>query len=94
MKYIDIIEKVSKELALPEEVVKLAYKSFWEFINTQARSLPLKTNLSEEEFSSLRTNFNIPSLGKLSCNYERYLGVRERFKYIKNLREKYEKAIY
>jgi len=44
--------------------------------------------MTEEEFLELKTNFNIPSLGKLSCTRDRYLGVKKRFEYIKNLREK------
>ena len=28
--------------------------------------------MTEEEFESLKTNFNLPSLGKLNCTYERW----------------------
>ena len=45
-------------------------------------------DLNEEDFSKLKTNFNIPSLGKLTCTYERMLGVKKRFNFIKQLREK------
>lgn len=85
--YEDLFKSVSEELHIPEEVVKKAYYSFWEFIRTKIQDLPLKEDLSEEEFNELKTNFNIPSLGKLSCTYDRFLGVRERFKYIKKLKE-------
>lgn len=85
--YEDLFKSVSEELNIPEEVVKKAYYSFWEFIRTKIQDLPLKEDLSEEEFNELKTNFNIPSLGKLSCTYDRFLGVRERFKYIKKLKE-------
>lgn len=79
--------KVAKELGIEEEVVKKAYLSFWEFIRNTIQELPLKEDLTEEQFKQLRTNFNIPSIGKLSCTYERYLGIKERFKYIKKLKE-------
>jgi len=36
----------------------------------------------------LKTNFNIPSLGKLSCTYDRMSRVKEKFKYIKKFRER------
>lgn len=85
--YEDLFKSVSEELNIPEEVVKKAYYSFWEFIRTKIQDLPLKEDLSEEEFNELKTNFNIPSLGKLSCTYDRFLGVRERYKYIKKLKE-------
>jgi hypothetical protein len=39
----------------------------------------------------LRTNFNIPSLGKLNCTPERFIGVKKRLEYIKKFREKYDK---
>lgn len=88
MNYSDIIGKVSEELDLPIEVVDRTYKAFWVFIKSHIQALPLKEDLSEEEFSSLRTNFNIPSLGKLSCTYSRMLGVKKRHKLIKQIREK------
>ena len=88
MKYHDIINKVSQELGIPFEVVNIAYKSYWKFIKQTIQSLPLKDNLNEEEFAKLKTNFNIPSLGKLTCTFDRMMGVKKRFKYIKQIREK------
>ena len=88
MKYHNIIDKVSQELDIPFEVVNVAYKSYWKFIKQTIQSLPLKDNLNEEEFAKLRTNFNIPSLGKLTCTFDRMMGVKKRFKYIRQIREK------
>ena len=88
MNYKDTIDYVANKLELPQEVVKEAYESYWKFIRQIISELPLKDELSEEEFNRLRTNFNIPSLGKLSCTYDRVKGVKERYKYIRNLREK------
>ena len=87
MNYPDIIGKVSQEMGLPPEVVDTAYKSYWKFIKQTIQSLPLKDDISEEDFTKLRTNFNIPSLGKLTCTCDRMVGVKNRFKYIKRLRE-------
>lgn len=87
MNYKDIIKQISEELNIPLEVVKLAYESYWEFIREHIKALPLKEDLSKEEFQELRTNFNIPSLGKLSCTYDRMVGVKKRFKYIKQLKQ-------
>ena len=58
MNYSDIIGKVSEEMNLPKGVVDKTYKAFWLFINQSIQSLPLKENLSEEDFAKLRTNFN------------------------------------
>lgn len=88
MSYPDIIGKVSEELNLPKEVVDKAYKSFWLFINQSIQSMPLKENLNEEDFAKLKTNYNIPSLGKLTCTYERMLGVKKRFNFIKQIRKR------
>lgn len=88
MNYDSIITQVSKELNLPFNVVDRTFKSYWKFIRDTIKELPLKEDISEEEFNKLKTNFNIPSLGKLSCTYDRVRGVKERFKYIKKLREK------
>ena len=88
MNYNDLVTQLSKELNLPPRVVDKVYKSYWKFIRDSIQGLPLKEDISEEEFQKLRTNFNIPSLGKLSCTYDRVKGVKERYKYIRNLREK------
>lgn len=88
MKYKDIIGTVSEELGLPEELVNNTYKAYWRFIRSTIEQLPLKNSLSQEEFNSLRTNINIPSLGKLSCTYNRYVGIKNRFNTIKQLRNK------
>ena len=78
---LNLYKKVSEELNIPIEVVEFAYKSYWKFIRKTIQELPLKDNLSEEEFSKLKTNFNIVSLGKLSCNYDRYKRVKQKEKY-------------
>lgn len=90
MDYSSIIDSVSTELDIPREVVDLAYKSSFEFIRDKISKLPLKETLTEEDFKALRCNFNLPSLGKLSCTYDRYLGMKERFKFLNKLKEKYE----
>ena len=90
MNYPDIISKVSQEMGLLPEVVDTAYKSYWKFIKQTIQSLPLKDDISEEDFTKLRTNFNIPSLGKLICTFDRMMGIKKRFKYIKRLREDVE----
>ena len=90
MTYLSILNKVSDELGLPFEVVRATYESYWKFIRDTIQELPLKKQLSEEEFQALKPNFNIPSLGKLTCTYKRYSGVMEKFKHIKKLKENYE----
>lgn len=89
MIYPEVIKQVSIELGLPPQVVKEAYESYWTFIRNNIKALPLKEDLSKEEFDKLRTNFNIPSIGKLSCTYDRMIGVKKRFEHIRRLRDDY-----
>ena len=73
---------------IPVEVVEFAYKSYWKFIRETIQELPLKEDLSEEEFAKLRTNFNVVSLGKLACTYDRYLNKKKQLNYIQNVEDK------
>lgn len=88
MTYTEIISKVSGDINLSPDIVDKTYKAYWLFIRNSIENLPLKEELNEEEFSNLRTNFNIPSLGKMVCTYKKYKGTKDRYKYIKKLREK------
>lgn len=89
MNYQDAINHVANKLELPREVVKEAYESYWKYIRCTISELPLKDDLSEEEFNKLRTNFNIPSIGKLSCTYPRYKAIKDRYKYINKIKNDY-----
>ena len=88
MKYSDIISKVSEELNLPRELIKNTYKAYWIFIRDTIEELPLKTELTQKEYRNLKTNINIPSLGKLHCTYNRYIGIKNRFNIINKIRQK------
>jgi hypothetical protein len=90
MTYAEIIQKVSEDTGIPTEIVDKAYKAFWLYIRNSVQELPLKEELTEAEFLGLRPNFNIPSLGKLTCTYQRYLGVKEKFNHIRKLRRNEE----
>ena len=81
-----IILDVSRNLDISPDVIEKVYKAYWSFIKETIQALPLKDNLSEEEFSTLKTNFNVPSLGKLACTLDKYTRVKKRFKLIKNFR--------
>ena len=84
----EIIAKVSTELNLPEDLVRKTYSEYWSYIRNTIENLPLKNNLTQTDFSELRTNINVPSLGKINCTYERYIGMKKRFNIIKKIRNK------
>lgn len=83
----DIILSVSKDLGISPDVVEKVYKAYWLYIKTTIEALPLKENLTEEEFLKLRTNFNIGSLGKLFVTYNHYVGIKKRFEYLRKIGE-------
>ena len=82
----DIINNVSRTLGISPNVVEKVYKAYWLYIKTTIEALPLKDNLNEEEFLKLRTNFNIPSLGKLYVTWNRFVRCKKRYELIKKLR--------
>lgn len=90
MTYDEIIAKVADDMGLSSEFVDKVYKLFWFTIKEKIKELPLKDELTEEEFNRLTTNYNIPSLGKLSCTYDKYQSVKRKFNYIKNIRKRNE----
>lgn len=92
MTYSEIINKVSDLISVPPDIIDKVYKAYWLYIKESIQKLPLKENLTESDFIKLRPNFNIPSIGKLCCTYDRYLGVKSRFKNISNIRKKNEEA--
>lgn len=87
MKYTEAVAEISQELNIPKEVVLESYRSFWKFIREKIKELPLKEDLTEEKFNELRTNFNVPSIGKLSCTYERYQYIKNNYKNFKEILE-------
>ena len=86
MIYSEAIKQVSIELGLPPQVVKEAYESYWTFIRNNIKALLLKEDLSKEEFDKLRTNFNVPSIGKMSVTWERYLGKKKQWELLNSMR--------
>ena len=75
----EIYKKVSKDTGIPLAIVRKTYKAYWRAIREHISSLPLKENLSEEEFSALQPNVNIPSLGKFNVTLDRYIKMRNFF---------------
>lgn len=88
---LDIIAKeVAKKLDIPTQLVLDTYKAFWGYIKSNIVNLPLKEDLSEEDFNSLQRNFNLPYLGKFYCNYDSWLKAKNHLNYKNNDRHKYK----
>ena len=91
----EIITQVSKETGIPRRIVDRTYRAYWRAIREYITSLPLKEELTDEEFLKLKPNVNIPSLGKLNVTLKRYRRVKSTYnkiKEIKNLKDKEDAA--
>lgn len=93
MTYKEIIAEVSNQTGLPQKIVDRTYKAYWKAIRQHITSLPLKEDLTDEEFQKLRVNVNLPSLGKLNVTLDRYHGMKKYFEiHYKNYKgNKYKK---
>ena len=85
------LRKAARNLSVDQKLVEAVYKSYWSFIKTQISSVSLK-EISEEEFNSLDTNFNLPYLGKLYVRYEKIEKYRRQQKYLENVKAENDKA--
>lgn len=89
--YEEAVAKVAEELQLPKKFVDRVYRSYWKAVREHITELPLKDDLSDEEFIRLQPNVNIPSIGKLYVTVEKYRWWKDKFEYIKQMRENREK---
>ena len=91
MTYGEIISKVAEDTGLSKILVDRTYRAYWRAIREHITSLPLKDDLTDEEFNKLRPNINIPSIGKLYVTLDRYRRMKKMFM-IKNNRYKANKG--
>ena len=85
-----VYAEASERLGIDKSIIKKSYKLFWKFIRDKIEELPLKEELTEEEFGKLRTNFNIPSVGKLYCTYKEFSGAHKKHEFIEKYKRKNE----
>jgi len=79
MTYKEIIAKVAGDLGLPKRLVDKTYRAYWKAVREHISSLPLKEDLTDEEFMKLQPNVNIPSIGKLYATLDRYHRINESY---------------
>lgn len=87
----EIYKAVSSQTDIPVDKVKRIYTSYWRAVREHIISLPLKEDLTDDEFMALRPNINIPSIGKLYVTLDRYKAMKKT--YNKNIKDK-EDATY
>lgn len=76
----EIYKEVSKQTGIPQDIVEKTYNSYWRAIRGHITPLPLKEDLTDEEFNELRPNINIPSIGKLYVTLDRYKAMKKTYK--------------
>jgi hypothetical protein len=91
--YNEAVSKTAKDLGISEKVVDSVYKAYCKLIINKLSTLPLKEDLTEEEFNKLQTNINLPSLGKIYCTWKTYIGEKKRVEYVQKT-EKNKTAKY
>lgn len=79
MRYEEMVSRVADSMGLSKKLVDRTYKSYWKVVREHIVALPLKQNLSDEEFLQLRPNVNIPSIGKLFVTLDRYRSIKRHF---------------
>lgn len=80
MTYKEIIKKAAKQLGMSATEVDEIYKSYWRGVRSHMNSQPLKGELTEEEFNSLRPNIAVIHLGRFGITWDRYKRICELYK--------------
>jgi len=88
MEYEDIVSRVADSMGLSKKLVDRTYKAYWKAVKEYITTLPLKQDLSDEEFLQLRPNVNIPSIGKLYVTLDRYKTIKKKHFEIEELKNK------
>ena len=88
MTYKEIIGKVAEDTGLSKHIVDRTWRAYWRVIREHITALPLKKDLTDDEFLQLQPNVNIPSIGKLNVSLDRYKGMKKRYKILKELQQR------
>lgn len=72
MIYQEAVKRISESTGLPRKLVDRTYRAYWKALREHIVALPLKEELTDEEFMKLQPNVNIPSIGKLYVTLDRY----------------------
>ena len=81
------VNKIAKQLELNPIKVDKIYRAYCKLIVDKISSLPLKEDLTEEEFNKLQVNINLPSLGKLYTSWQTYKNLKQRLIYVQKAKE-------
>jgi len=83
LKALELAQKYGLDVADVEIMVKEPY----EFIREKTKELTFEDDLTKEKFNKMKTNFNLPAIGKLYASHYLYNKIQENKKK-KNLDKK------
>ena len=81
------VEKAANDLGFDKKLVDKIYRVYCKLIVDKLASLPLKKDLTKEQFNELQTSVNLPSIGKIYCDWKNYYGQKQRVKYVQKAKE-------
>lgn len=70
-------EEIAEKHGISIDIVKRVILSQYEFIKIKTRDMNFEEGLTKKEFNKLKTNFNLPSIGKLYASYFMYKKIQE-----------------
>jgi hypothetical protein len=79
-KYDLLLNKLALKYNKPVYVIKKIVESQFEFINKKTKELDFNKVKDKEEFSKLKTNFNVKYLFTLSANYTALSKIQSKIK--------------
>lgn len=85
------LEQTAKDLQVDFKVVASVYKSYWRFIKEKIAEKEF-LQMTEEDFSLVPTNFNIPFIGKLYTDYDKIQKYNRKLKYYQHVKHKGNKT--
>lgn len=90
MTYDEIIVIVAEKLGLSKTMVNKIYQAYWQGVRDHIKDLPLKEDLTDEQFNNLRPNVNVPSIGKFYITSDRYHRIKKQTEYLNSLKNNKE----
>jgi hypothetical protein len=72
------IKEIAEKYNLSIEEVEAIVSAPYTFIHYTTKKMVLKDNMTREEFDATKTNFNIPSIGKLYASYFMYNEIQKK----------------
>tara|TARA_R110002050_G_scaffold97749_1_gene203187 strand:+ start:1365 stop:1625 length:261 start_codon:yes stop_codon:yes gene_type:complete len=76
----DKIKELAEKHSLPVETIEKIIISPYEFIQEESKRIVFSDGMTREKFDKLKTNFNLPSLGKLYASYFMYNEIQKKKK--------------